>query len=83
MIRAIRAALDKHEHKRANNDGRALAAVLAVEPLIAEQLAGAVSLTDAEWERVLWWLHRPVPPGPEHALDGQIIRKITTQRGGK
>jgi hypothetical protein len=43
MIRAVRAALDRHEYEHANNDGRALAAVLAVEPLIANQLAGAVS----------------------------------------
>lgn len=43
-------------------------------------LAGAVSLSDAEWERVLWWLHRPVPPGPMKALDEAIIRAITSQR---
>lgn len=42
MIRAIREALDRHEHEHADNDGRAVAAVLAVEPLIAQQLQGAV-----------------------------------------
>lgn len=35
-----------------------------------------VRLTDAERERVLWWLHRPVPPGPMKALDEAIIHKL-------
>jgi hypothetical protein len=46
-----------------------------------QQLQGAVCLTDAEWERVLCWLHKPVPPGPAKALDESIIRKIANQRG--
>jgi hypothetical protein len=33
-------------------------------------------LTDRERERVLWWLHRPVPPGPMKELDEAIIRKL-------
>lgn len=44
---------------------------------LREQLRGAVCLTDAERERVLWWLHQPVPPGPMKELDEAIIRKIT------
>lgn len=39
-----------------------------------------VTLTNAEWERVLWWLHKPVPPGPAKTLDETIIRKIMAQR---
>jgi hypothetical protein len=46
-----------------------------------ERLRGAVFLSDAEWKRVLWWLHKPLPPGPAKSLDEAIIRKITTQRG--
>lgn len=46
-----------------------------------QQLQGAVCLTDSEWERVLYWLHKPVPPGPMKMMDEAIIRKITTQRG--
>jgi hypothetical protein len=38
---------------------------------------GVVDLTDAERKRVLWWLHRPVPPGPMKELDVAIIRKFT------
>jgi hypothetical protein len=26
---------------------------------------------------MLWWLHRPVPPGPMKELDEAIIRKLT------
>lgn len=43
---------------------------------------GAVHLTDAERERMLWWLHQPVPPGPMKDLDVAIIRKLTA-RGGR
>lgn len=46
-----------------------------------KQLKGAVSLTDDQWGRVLWWLHKPVPPGPAKALDESIIRAINAQRG--
>jgi hypothetical protein len=54
----------------------------AAVPFVPEQrLEGAVSLTDEEWERVLWWLHKPVPPGPAKALDETIIRKIANQWG--
>jgi hypothetical protein len=53
-----------------------------VEALALEaQLAGAVSLTDDQWDRVLWWLRKPVPPGPAKALDESIIRAINAQRG--
>lgn len=38
-------------------------------------------LTDEQWERVLWWLHKPVPPGPGKALDETIIRAINAWRG--
>lgn len=44
-------------------------------------LRGAVCLTGAEWERVLWLLQKPVAPGPMKALDEEIIRKINHQRG--
>lgn len=47
----------------------------------ADQLTGAVSLTDEQWNRVLGWLHMPVPPGPAKALDESIIRAINAQRG--
>jgi hypothetical protein len=40
------------------------------------QLQGAAHLSDTERERVLWWLHKPVPPGPMKELDEQIIRKF-------
>jgi hypothetical protein len=44
---------------------------------LRQQLQGAVCLTDAERERMLWWLHKPVPPGPMKALDEAIIRKLS------
>jgi hypothetical protein len=47
----------------------------------ARHYRGAVSLTDEQWECVLWWLHKPVPPGPAKALDEAIIRAINAQRG--
>ena len=37
-------------------------------------------LTAAERDRVLWWLHQPVPPGPMKELDVAIIRKIQASR---
>ena len=40
-------------------------------------------LTHAERERVLWWLHRPVPPGPMKDLDEAIIRKLSTGGDGR
>lgn len=43
---------------------------------------GAVSLTDDEWDRVVWWLSRPVPPSPMKALDEAILHKIAAARGG-
>jgi len=52
-----------------------------VEYVRADTHAGAVSLSDEQWERVLWWLHKPVPPGPAKDMDAAIIRAITTQRG--
>lgn len=47
---------------------------------LERELEGAVSLTREQWERVLWWLHQPVPPGPAKALDEAIIREISSQR---
>jgi hypothetical protein len=52
-----------------------------VRPSCRQRLAGAVSLTDEQWERVLWWLHKPVLPGPAKALDETIICAINAQRG--
>jgi hypothetical protein len=43
---------------------------------LRRQLQGAVRFTDAERERVLWWLRRPVHPGPMKDLDERIIRKL-------
>jgi hypothetical protein len=40
--------------------------------------AGAVRFTDAERDRVLWWLRRPVHPGPMKDLDEAILRKLTS-----
>lgn len=34
-------------------------------------------LTEDEVQRILWWLHHPVPPGPEKDLDNQLIRKLS------
>jgi hypothetical protein len=39
-------------------------------------IKGAVHFTDAERERLLWWLRRPVHPGPMKELDVQIMRKL-------
>jgi hypothetical protein len=52
-----------------------------IEVVPASQLKGAVSLSDNEWNRVLWLLHRPTPPGPLKALDEAIIGKINHTRG--
>jgi hypothetical protein len=41
--------------------------------------AGAVRFTDAERDRVLWWLRRPVHPGPMKDLDEAILRKLTSE----
>jgi hypothetical protein len=38
--------------------------------------AGAVRFTEEERERVLWWLRRPVHPGPMKVLDEAILRKL-------
>lgn len=35
-----------------------------------------LAFTAAERERLLWWLHRPVPPGELKTLDEAIIRKL-------
>src|SRR3954470_12199613 len=48
---------------------------------VAADVRGAVHLTPEQWERVLWWLHKPVPPGPGKAMDEKIIRAINAQRG--
>jgi hypothetical protein len=48
---------------------------------LRDQLRGAVALMDDQWDRVLWWLRKPVPPGPAKALDESIIRAINAQRG--
>jgi hypothetical protein len=48
---------------------------------LRDQLARAVHLTDEERERVLWWLHKPVPPGPAKELDERIIRKLNGGAG--
>jgi hypothetical protein len=62
----------------ADRDGiHIYAAPKYMEVVPASQLTGAVDLTDAERERVLWWLYRPVPPGPMKELDEAIIRKFT------
>lgn len=54
----------------------------SVQVVVPEyQHQGAVCLTDAERERLLWWLHRPVPPGPMKDLDVALIAKLTTGRG--
>jgi hypothetical protein len=47
-----------------------------VEVVPADRLAGAVHFTDEERERVLWWLRRPVHPGPMKDLDERILRKL-------
>jgi hypothetical protein len=39
-----------------------------------------VHFTNEERERVLWWLRKPVPPGPMKVLDEAIIRKINGGR---
>lgn len=44
---------------------------------VGHELGKGARLTDAERERVLWWLHRPVAPGPAKVLDETIIRKLT------
>jgi hypothetical protein len=49
--------------------------------LDAANYQGAMHLTDAEWDRVLWWLLHPVPPGPMKELDERIISKIDRARG--
>lgn len=36
-----------------------------------------VWLTKEERDRLLFWLHRPVPPGPAKVLDEQLIRKLS------
>lgn len=36
-----------------------------------------VHLTKEEQERLLWWLHKPVPPGPAKELDERLIRKLS------
>jgi uncharacterized protein (DUF1778 family) len=51
------------------------------EAVLRANDAGALSLTDEQWERVLWWLHKPVLPGPAKALDETIICAINAQRG--
>jgi hypothetical protein len=38
-----------------------------------------VRFTDAERDRVLWWLRRPVHPGPMKDLDEAILRKLTSE----
>lgn len=63
------------EKESAADQARADGATV-VEHVPADQLAGAVRLTDAERERMLWWLHKPVPPGPMKELDEAIIRKL-------
>jgi hypothetical protein len=50
--------------------------VLAGNLTACRQRLERARLTDEERERVLWWLRRPVHPGPLKALDEQIIRKI-------
>lgn len=50
------------------NDGDVVGLVFADE--------FAVKLTEAERERMLWWLHQPVVPGPMKVLDETIIRKL-------
>jgi hypothetical protein len=36
-----------------------------------------VALTKEEQDRLLFWLHKPVPPGPEKELDERLIRKLS------
>lgn len=40
-----------------------------------------VTLTESEKNRILWWLHKPVPPGPGKEMDQRLIQKLS-QRGG-
>lgn len=54
-----------------------------IEVVRATDYEGAVSLSDDEWDRVVWWLSRPVPPSPMKALDETILRKIAAARGGQ
>jgi hypothetical protein len=54
-----------------------------VEVVPASQLEGAVSLTDEERERVLWWLRQPVPPGPMKELDERILQKFAHPSRGR
>jgi hypothetical protein len=35
-----------------------------------------VTFTPEERERLLWWLRRPVHPGPAKELDERILRKL-------
>ena len=42
---------------------------------------GAVCLSDDEWDRVVWWLSKPVPLSPMKALDVEILQKIAAARG--
>jgi hypothetical protein len=44
----------------------------------AEEAGGVkvVILSEAERERLLWWLYRPVPPSPEKDMDVRLIRKL-------
>ena len=39
-----------------------------------------IDLTDDEWDRIVWWLSKPVPPSPMKALDETILRKIDRAR---
>jgi hypothetical protein len=48
----------------------------AIRAAAGPPVPDAVYLTDAERDRVLWWLRRPVPPGPLKDLDERIIRKL-------
>jgi Mg2+ and Co2+ transporter CorA len=49
-----------------------------LEPSLQES---TVSLTDDDWNRILWWLNTPTPPGKAKEMDIRIINKIRNQRG--
>jgi len=41
-----------------------------------QEIVKTVDLTHEERKRLLFWLHWPVPPGPEKELDERLIRKL-------
>lgn len=82
MIRAAREALERHEppDDDADDDGRALAVVLAMEPLIADQLQGAADLIRDLRESLIE--HAPVARDGHWAADVErLIERANTFQG--